>query len=347
MKAITFQDNKKIQYTDIPEPSIIDQGDVIVKTTSTSICGSDLHVYHGREKGIDTGTVMGHEFTGKVVETGSTVKSFKTGDHVVSPFTINCGACYFCKVGLTARCEKSQLFGWVAKGKGLQGAQAEYVRVPMADSTLVKIPDHIQTKYALLAGDILSTGYFCAEMAEVKKEHSYVILGCGPVGLLAILGAFELGANKVYAIDSAGYRLDVAKKLGAIPVRLENNTPEMIAELTHGIGFDSVLEAVGSPEAQMLAYEIVRPGGIIATVGVHTSSNFSFSPVDAYNKNITFKIGRCSARHYMEILMPKIEKWTNELNRVITHELPLNKGVDAYHIFDQKLDNCIKIILLP
>ncbi|MBL7112334.1 MAG: alcohol dehydrogenase catalytic domain-containing protein [Bacteroidales bacterium] len=347
MKAITFQNIREIECIDVPDPEILEPGDLIVKTTCTAICGSDMHVYHGRETGIDKGTVMGHEFTGEVVETGTGVTVFKKGDHVVSPFTTSCGKCYFCKTGLTARCERSQLFGWVENGKGLQGAQAEYVRIPLADSTAVLIPENVQPRHALLAGDILSTGYFCAEMAEVQKGKPYVVVGCGPVGLLAVLSAFDQGADRVYAIDPVEYRLKIAEKMGAVPIKLDDVIQEKVQDITQGIGFESVMEAVGSPGAQRLAYQIVRQGGIISTVGVHTAADFSFSPVDAYNKNITYKIGRCSARHYMDKVIPRLHGWSKMLDLIITHTMSLDEGKNAYRIFDQKLEDCIKILLNP
>ncbi|KPK83683.1 MAG: hypothetical protein AMS27_12110, partial [Bacteroides sp. SM23_62_1] len=181
MKAITFEGIKNLSYRSVPDPVIHDPKDVIVKVQYTAICGSDLHVYHGRETGIDAGTIMGHEFTGYIVDTGANVTSLRIGDHIVSPFTTNCGKCDFCRIGLTARCLNGQLFGWIEKGIGLHGAQAEYVRVPYADSTLLKIPDSIFSEYALMAGDILSTGYYCAEMAEIRPGKPYVVVGCGPV----------------------------------------------------------------------------------------------------------------------------------------------------------------------
>ncbi len=347
MQAITYKNVREVEYIDVPDPGIIEPGDLIVKTTYTAICGSDMHVYHGRETGIDTGTVLGHEFTGEVVETGKGVRAFKKGDHVVSPFTTSCGKCYFCKAGLTARCEKSQLFGWVENGKGLQGAQAEYVRIPMADSTAVLIPGNIQPHHALLAGDILSTGYFCAEMAEVQEGKPYAVVGCGPVGLLAVMSAVDQGASCVYAIDPVDYRLKVAKQMGAVPLKLDDAIHERVQDITKGIGFESVMEAVGSFDAQKLAYQIVRMGGIISTVGVHTTADFSFSPVDAYDKNITYKTGRCSARYYIDKVMPKLDGWSGKLDLIITHRMPLSAGKNAYRIFDRRLENCIKILMIP
>ena len=347
MKAITFEGIRNLKYGSVPDPIIPDQKDAIVKVEYTAVCGSDLHVYHGRETGLDIGTIMGHEFTGYVVEKGAEVKKFRKGDHVVSPFTTNCGLCDFCKIGLTARCLHGQLFGWMQQGKGLHGAQAEYIRVPFADTTLMTIPESISSKNALMAGDILSTGYYCAEMAEIQPGKTYVVLGCGPVGLCAILSAFELGADKIYAIDPVDYRLEVAKDIGASDIPLNNDTVDKLLATTRGIGAEAVMEVVGNPEAQRLAYDIVRPGGIISTVGVHTSGTFSFTPVDAYNKNISFKIGRSSARHYMNVILPKLEQGRLNPEMIITHIMELASGPKAYDTFDKKEDRVIKILLKP
>ncbi len=346
MKALTFQGIQKIHYQEVPDPVILQPTDAIVKINYSAVCGSDLHVYHGRETGVDPGTVMGHEFVGEIHETGKDVKNFIRSDRVISPFTTNCGKCFFCRNGLTARCIHGQLFGWVENGNGLQGVQAEYVRVPLADSTLVKYPKQIPPEKAMLAGDILATGYFCADMAEVNGKGSYAVLGCGPVGLLAIMSAIELGAKKIWAIDSIPYRLEAAGSLGAEPINLKNESPlEKILDITRDVGADAVLEAVGSHEATKLAIELVRPGGIISTVGVHTDHQFAFSPVQAYDKNITFKIGRCPARFYMEKLLKKIEEGKFNLDRILTHRYPLAAGEQAYNVFDRKEDGCIKIIL--
>lgn len=346
MKALVFNGKEYIKYVDVEDPQIKLPGDAIVKVTLSGICGSDLHVYHEREKGQDYGTVMGHEFVGEVVDTGEEVSSFKKGDRVASPFTTNCGECFYCRRGITARCESNQLFGWVREGAGLQGTQAEYVRVPLADSTLVAIPEDVSEEEALLLGDVFSTAYFCAEMAEVGPEGVYAVLGCGPVGLLAIVVARDLGAEKVYAVDSIDYRLELAREFGAFPVNFEKEDPfRVIRPATDGKGVDAVLEVVGSREAGRTSMNIVRPGGIISAVGVNTEKNFGFSPVEAYDKNLTLKTGRCSARYYMERLMPLLQEKKYDITRIISHRVPLEKGPAAYTIFDQKQDNCIKVVL--
>jgi len=233
---------------------------------------------------------MGHEFVGEIVEKGKEVKSVQTGDVVSCPFTTNCGECFYCRIGLTARCTNGQLFGWVEKGNGLHGGQAEYVRVPLADSTLLRLPEDVSLEEGLLLGDIFSTGYFCAEMADIHPNGTYAIVGCGPVGLLAFFGARDLGAGKIYAIDSIAERLALAEKFGAIPLNYQNENPiEIIHKFTDGRGADAVLEVVGNKNAGRLAFDLVRPGGIFSTVGVHTENEMAFSPVEAYNKNITYK----------------------------------------------------------
>ncbi len=348
MKAITFQDKQQLAYETIADPGILQTTDAIIKVYIAGVCGSDLHVYHARETGIDCGTAMGHEFVGEIVEIGKAVKNFKVGDIVISPFTSNCGQCYYCKIGLTCRCEHGQLYGWVQEEKGLHGGQAEYVRVPMADGGLVLLQEGISAKAGLLLGDNLSTGYYCAEQANIQPGGSYAVIGCGSVGLMAVLATKMLGAERIFAIDAIEARLQKAASFGAETLNYKtDNVIAQIKEATKGRGVDAALEVVGSFEASRLAMELLRPGGIISTVGVHTTNQFAFSPVEAYDKNLTFKIGRCPARYYMDKLSKIALENNAKISSVITHEFALKDGIKAYQIFDQKEDNCIKAILKP
>ncbi len=347
MQALTFGGKEIIEYSTVGDPALLHPSDAIVKITLAGICGSDLHVYHGRETGLDHGTVMGHEFTGVVEEAGRDVKKFKKGTRVLSPFTTSCVECFYCHIGLTCRCEKGNLFGWMQNGHGLHGAQAAYIRVPMADSTLLPLSNDLTEEKGLLLGDVFSTGYFCADNAEIKPGTTYAVIGCGPVGLMTILAAKHLGAEKLFAVDMIAERLAIAEKFGAIPLNASlTDVKEEIFNHTNGRGADAVMEVVGTDRSVKLAIELIRPGGIISSVGVHTANNFSFSPGEAYDKNLTYKSGRCPARFYSEKLLREGVPQRYAIEDIITHQFPLKEGAKAYEVFDKKMDNCVKAILL-
>jgi threonine dehydrogenase-like Zn-dependent dehydrogenase len=348
MKALTFENLRTVRLSDVPEPKIVEPTDALVGVERTAICGSDMHVWHGRETGIDPGTVMGHEFVGRVLEVGSEVAGLRPGQPVYSPFTTSCGTCRPCRAGLTARCVSGQLFGWVERGRGLHGAQAERVRVPLAGSTLVPLSPALSPETGLLMGDVLSTGFFCARQAGVAPGGTYVVLGCGPVGLMAVLSCVELGAERVFAVDREPARLALAARFGAEPVDFSDQDPaEIVQEATDGIGADAVLEAVGHPSSHAAALRLVRPGGTISVVGVHNDDRFPFSPIDLYDRNLTYRVGRCPARAMADAVQPIAERRSGLLEAIITHRLPLESGPRAYEIFDAKLDGCIKILLTP
>jgi threonine dehydrogenase-like Zn-dependent dehydrogenase len=348
MHALTFGGIENIIYRSVADPQILQDTDAIVQITLSGICGSDLHVYHGRETGIDNGTVMGHEFVGIVVEYGNAVKKFTKGSKVLSPFTTSCGECFYCRIGLTCRCKKGNLFGWVQSGNGLHGAQAQFIRVPMADSTLISLSNDLNEEKGLLLGDIFSTGYFCAENAGVNEKGTYAVIGCGPVGLMAVVAAKHLGAENLFAIDFSNERLEMAKRFGAIPINPSSiDVKNEIMNATNGRGADGVMEVVGSSEALRLAIDLLRPGGTISSVGVHTSKIFSFSPGEAYDKNLVYKIGRCPAHYYAEKLLREEIIQRYPVENIITHHFTLDKGAMAYDVFDKKLDNCIKAVLHP
>jgi len=352
-----------VSYDTVPEPHIERSSDAVVQVRVAGICGSDMHPYHERERGLDHGTVMGHEFVGEVVEVGGDVAATSVGDLVCSPFTTSCGSCFFCERGLTCRCTAGQLFGWVENGKGLQGSQAEYVRVPLADGTLMCVPEGVSAAVGLLMGDILSTGFFCAEGAGVGSldangevapggagagAGTYVVVGCGPVGLMTTIAALELGAEELFVVDAIPGRLAAAERLGAIPLNYkEDAVHEIVLEATGGRGADAVMEAVGARAATELAISLLRPGGVLSSVGVHTDERFGFNPATAYDKNLTFKSGRCPARFYMDRLALVARARNDALESVFSHRLPLSDGVRGYEMFDKKLDHCTKVLLEP
>lgn len=348
MKALVFEGVRRVACATVPDPTVEQAGDVVVRVRAAAVCGSDLHVYRGLEAGLDAGTVMGHELAGEVVAAGPAVTRFLPGDLVVSPFTTSCGACFYCRQGLTARCERGQLFGWVEKGRGLHGVQAEYVRVPLADTTLVGIPEGTPPEEALLAGDILATGWFGAESAGAAPGRTVAIVGCGPVGLMAVIAARELGAERVFGVDALPERLALAQRWGAEPVDFSTmDAAGFIRDVTEGRGADAVVEAVGAPQASRLAYDLVRPGGTIAAVGVHVEPHLAFSPGQIYDRNLTYRAGRCPARAYMDRLLPLIQSRRYDLGALISHRLTLEDGPRGYDLFDRRVDGCTKVILTP
>ena len=222
------------------------------------------------------------------------------------------------------------------------------MRVPLADSTLVVLPDSVSDETGLLLGDVLATGYFCADLAGVDGSGVYAVVGCGPVGLMAVAAARHLGAEQVVAVDSVPERLEMARALGARPLDFTDESPTgVLREMTDGRGADAVLEVVGSPAATRTAVDLLRPGGTLASVGVHTEPHLAFSPVEAYDKNLTYRTGRCPARHYMERLLPLVAAGRFPLPPVVSHRLSLEDGPRAYALFDGKKDGCTKVVLQP
>ena len=347
MRALTWHGPRDVRVETVDDPRIEAPTDVIVRVGSTAICGSDLHIYHDREKGQDPGTVMGHEFVGQVADVGRAVRGLESGVLVVSPFSTSCGACFYCERGLTARCERGAVYGWVSRGVGLQGAQAEYVRVPLADTTLVRVPGALDAELALLCGDVLATGAYAADLAGAGPGLSCVIVGAGPVGLMAVVAARARGAERIVAIDSVPERLRLAEELGAEawPLADASELAERLAQRNQGRGTDAVLEVVGSPEATRLAFELVRPGGTIAALGVHCEPAMAFSPGEAYDKSLTYRAGRCPARDYADRALELAGREPERLRRVITHRLALADGPRGYRIFESKLEGCVKLLL--
>jgi threonine dehydrogenase-like Zn-dependent dehydrogenase len=273
MQAVVFKGKLHVELEERPVPKIKDPTDIIVKVRYTALCGSELHVFRGHQPS-KTDFIMGHEFTGTVVETGSDVKNFKKGDEIVTPFTVNCGECFYCKKGFSSRCEKCQLFGTVI----LDGGQAEYARIPLADSTVVKAPPNIDEKKLVLMADIFPTGYFCAANAfrgfdeETIRSSVVLCIGCGPVGLCALINALDYKPKAVLAIDGVDARLDQAKKLGGEPWNYQKDMEGLkkrVLELTDGRGADTVMEMVGHSDALGMGFELLRPWGNISSIGVH------------------------------------------------------------------------------
>ncbi len=348
MHAVTFRSPFEVAWVEVADPALAEPTDAVVRVELAAICGSDLHVYRGVETGLDAGTVLGHEFLGTVAAVGSAVQRHRVGDRVISPFSANCGDCWFCRRGLTSRCEHSQLFGWVQDGRGLHGGQAGFVRVPHADATLVAVPADVGLEPALLVGDVLATGFHAAAQGEVGAGDVVVVLGLGPVGLCALLGSRDRGAGVVFGVDSVPERLALAARYGGVPLdRTAQDVEAAVRAATGGRGADVVIEAVGHADATGLAWRLVRSGGTLSVPGVHNERAFALSPGQLYDKNLTYRTGRAPVRAAMPELLLRLRRGDLDLAALISHRLPMADAAHGYALFDRKLDRCTKVLLVP
>ena len=388
MKATCWMGVQKMEVREVPDPQILNQGDCIIKVTSTAICGSDLHLYNGFLPMMEPGDIMGHEFMGEVVEVGRNVKKLKAGDRVVVPFPISCGACEACKAGMFTLCQNSNpnyyiaeklmgasssgMFGYSHLTGGFAGGQAEYARVPFADVGPLKVPDELTDEQVLFLTDILPTGYMGAEMCNIKPGDTVAVWGCGPVGQFAIASAYMLGAEKVIAIDRFDYRLQMAReKAGAITVNYAevDSVPDVLKDLTAGRGPDHCIDAVGAEghthgvmylhdrAKQFVRMQTDRPialreaimscanGGTVSVIGVYTGLIDKFPMNSVMNRSLTIRTGQCHVHRYMKPLLERIQKGEIDPTFVITHRMRLDEAAEGYRIFNDKKDNCEKIVL--
>jgi len=388
MKALCWHGANDVRVDNVPDPTIINQRDAIVKITSTAICGSDLHLYNGFIPTMQSGDIMGHEFMGEVVELGSEVKNLKKGDRVVIPFTISCGSCFFCNRDLWSLCDNSNpnaglaekiyghspagLFGYSHLTGGYAGGQAEYARVPFADVGPLKIPDGLSDEQVLFLTDIFPTGYMAAENCNMQPGDTVAVWGCGPVGQFAIRSAFMLGADRVIAIDRVPERLQMAAAAKAEIINYEEmDAGEAVTEMTGGRGPDACIDAVGMeahgtgldalydkakqavrlesdrPTALRQVILACRKGGTVSIPGVYGGFIDKVPLGAAFNKGLTMKMGQTHVHRYLQPLLDRVQKGEIDPSFVITHRMKLDEAPQAYEIFKQKKDNCIKVVLKP
>lgn len=349
MRAITLHGTGDVRVERVPDPAIQEPTDALVRITTSAICGSDLHQYHGRVPGLAPGVVMGHEFMGVVEAVGASVTRVRPGDRVIAPFSISCGTCEWCRLRLPTQCATTQraVFGgrW---GHVYPGGQAEAIRVPFADHMCERVPDGMRDEEVIFLGDILATGYVAAEAAGIRPGDTVAVLGAGPVGLLALQSAHLFGPSRVLVVDRVDYRLKLAEELGGIPVPLDAGDPaEQLRALTGGRGPDAVLECVGHEVPFAQAVQAVRPGGTVSSVGVYVEPSIGFPAREAFFKDLTLRMGICNARNHIAPLLALVRAGRLQPARIITHTLPLAEAPRGYAIFDRKEDRAIKVMLKP
>lgn len=384
MKAVVFHHPKKVKVDEVPDPSIQHDEDVILRVTSTAICGSDLHIYNGFFPQVND-MVLGHEFMGVVEETGKNVKRIKKGDRVVVPFPIACGHCFFCNHSMPVHCEHSNpnygpeggllkekgaaLFGYTDLYGGYQGGQAEYVRVPYANFGPRKIENNWKDEEVLFLTDIFPTGWSAIDWANLKGGETVAVFGCGPVGIMAQKAAWLKGAGRVIGIDILDYRLKIARDSAKSETINASTTDviEAIRSMTDGRGADVCVDAVGmeanrnflekvSNVVHMQAGTIkvldacvsaVRRGGVVSIVGVYGTTYDNFPLGQIFDKGIILRMGQAPVQNYIDELISLVQNKKVVLDDIITHELPLDQAAHAYEIFCDKKDNCLKVVLKP
>ena len=390
MKALVWHGTTDIRCDSVPDPEIEQPRDAIVKVTSCAICGSDLHLYNHFMPGMKSGDIMGHETMGEVVEVGSEAKGkLKVGDRVVIPFTIICGECEQCKRGNFSVCERTNrnghiaakafghttagLFGYTHLTGGYAGGQAEYLRVPFADATHIKVPKGISDEKLLFLSDIFPTGWQAAVQCDIQPTDTVAIWGCGPVGQMTIRSAVLLGAKQVIAIDRIPERLAMAEAGGAITINIdEDSVIERLNELTNGKGPEKCIDAVGMEahatatidsmyvrvkQATMMATDrphvlremayVCRPAGTLSIPGVYGGllDKIPFGAI--MNKGLTIRTGQTHVNRWSDDLLRRIEEGQIDPSFVITHTVSLEEGPDMYKVFRDKQDGCIKVVIKP
>lgn len=389
MKALCWHGQGDIRCESVPDPKIEDQRDAIIKVSACAICGSDLHIYGGLIPQMEAGDIVGHETMGEVVEVGSGVPNLKVGDRVVVPFTIACGRCFFCLRGFHSACERTNpdaekarklwghapagLFGYSHLLGGYPGGQAEYLRVPCADTGPIKVPNGLSDEQVLFLSDIFPTGYMAAENCDLKGGETVAVWGCGPVGQFAIRSAFLLGAARVIAIDRVQERLAMAQAAGAETIDfMAMDVYDAIQEKTQGRGADACIDAVGTeahstasldsmldrvkqatylgtdrPHVLRQAIHCCRNFGTVSIVGVYGGFLDKIPMGSAMNRGLTFRMAQTPVQRYLPDLLARIENGDIDPSFVITHQAPLADGPELYKTFRDKQDGCIKVVLKP
>jgi 2-desacetyl-2-hydroxyethyl bacteriochlorophyllide A dehydrogenase len=344
MRAVTFQAPGEVQLDEVAEPKLLAADDAIVRVEASGICGSDLHIYHGRVQ-IEPGFVIGHEFVGEVIAAGDEVTRVAVGDRVLGTYGTACGKCFFCRREEFHKCDEARVYGHGAALGSLQGAQAEQVLVPHANLTLRQVPEGLSDDVALFAGDVMGTGFHAIDSRPLAEGESAAILGMGPVGLCAVQAAKAAGASEVIAIDTVEDRLKMAESFGATPVHLTEQSPrDEVKKLTEGRGVDLAVDAVGHPEALDLALRLARKAGTVSVTGVYAERAEVHMGI-LWIKALTLTSGHANVIKHLDRVLELISAGELDPAPLVTHHMKLDEAPEAYRVYDNR--EALKIVLTP
>jgi 2-desacetyl-2-hydroxyethyl bacteriochlorophyllide A dehydrogenase len=344
MRAVTFQAPGEVRVEERPEPELLADDDAIVRIAATGVCGSDLHIYHGRVK-IEPGFTIGHEYVGTVVAAGDAVTRVAVGDRVLGCFQTACGECFFCRRGDFHRCVESRTFGHGAALGSLQGTQAEMALVPRANLVLRRVPEGMSDETALFAGDVMGTGFHGVVSSGLRPGDVAAVLGLGPVGLCAVQAAKALGAARVLAVDTVAERLDVAARFGAQPIHLgEQDVRAAARDVTEGRGVDVCIDAVGDARALDTAVRITRACGTVQCTGVYAERTEVHMGL-LWLKALTLRGGQANVIGQLDRVLAMMDAGVLDPSPLVTHHMALDDAVEAYALYDRR--EALKIVLRP
>jgi alcohol dehydrogenase len=343
VKAVVLRAPGDVGVEDVSDPRVLEPDDAIVAVSATAICGADLFPFHGLTPGFEAGTVLGHEFAGEVVEVGRGVQRVRPGQRVVNASMISDGTCPSCRAGRVTQCEGRSLFGYSGVYPRLDGGQADLVRVPQADRALRVLPDEVSDEAAVFLADVLPTGFASVVRGGVTAGDTVVVVGCGPVGLVALLLSASL-AGRLIAVDGVPARRELGARLGAEAIAPEA-AAEVVAEATDGLGADVVIEAAGSPGGLDASLRLARGRGMVSVVGAHFEPDYPLDNALMFERELTvrFSIGDPTADG--DVLLARLASGEVDPTPIVTHRLPLSDAAEAYRLFDSR--EATKVVLSP
>ncbi len=344
MRAVTFQAPGEVLVQDVPAPELQHPQDAIVRVEASGICGSDLHIFHGRVP-VEPGFTIGHEFVGTVTAVGDDVERVAVGDRVLGCFHSACGTCVACLRGDYHRCINGRTFGHGSKLGDLPGAQAEQLLVPRANLTLRRVPEGMSADVALFAGDVMGTGYHAIAHAGTRAGDTVAVLGLGPVGLCAVQAARASGAAQIFAVDTVAARLELAGSFGATPLHLTEEDPKRaVRTATEGLGVDVVVDAVGDPAPLALAVSLARDAGTISGIGAYAGRGEV--PLGlAWLKGLTIRTGLANVIAHVDRVLAMMAVGLLDPTPMVSHHMSLEQAPEAYALYDQR--EALKIVLSP